>query len=156
MRPCANTLIQPSGTPVSSAIVFNFKQAGRFFTSVNVLSRSFVVIMFQLSANCAQCGHCRESYRKVIEPARKCKHCPTQKNKVYWQLSAIRPATLERRKMSSSAEGYGVCRTVEDAKHIAAKGKQEGLRGCYPSAAVVLADALAKAEKELNELKKNA
>ena len=44
--------------------------------------------------------------------------------------------------MSKKEEGYGVCRSVEDAKAIAAKAREEGLKGCYPSAAVVLADAL--------------
>lgn len=44
--------------------------------------------------------------------------------------------------MSKKEEGYGVCRSVEDAKMIAVKAREEGLRGCYPSAAVVLADAL--------------
>ncbi|OHD25425.1 MAG: hypothetical protein A2Y38_12755 [Spirochaetes bacterium GWB1_59_5] len=38
--------------------------------------------------------------------------------------------------------GYGVCRTVEDAQTIAATARREGLQGCYPSAAVVLSDAL--------------
>jgi hypothetical protein len=52
--------------------------------------------------------------------------------------------------------GYGVVRTVEEAKGIAAGAKRENLRGCYPAAAVVLAEALdaafdkiAKLEKEL-------
>jgi len=44
--------------------------------------------------------------------------------------------------MSKTEEGYGGCRSVEDAKNIAAKAREEGLKGCYPSAAVVLADAL--------------
>lgn len=39
-------------------------------------------------------------------------------------------------------QGYGVCRSVEDALNIAEKAREEGLRGCYPSAAVVLTDEL--------------
>lgn len=42
--------------------------------------------------------------------------------------------------------GYGVCRNVSDAKEIAATARKEGLRGCYPAAAVVLAEALTKLE----------
>jgi len=45
----------------------------------------------------------------------------------------------------NNEQGYGVCRTVQEAHEIAATARKEGLRGCYPSAAVVLADAL-KAE----------
>jgi len=39
-------------------------------------------------------------------------------------------------------EGYGVCRSVEDAQEIAETARRSGLRGCYPSAAVVLSDAV--------------
>lgn len=49
---------------------------------------------------------------------------------------------------SIKESGYGVCRTVSDAREIVATAKREGLRGCYPSAAVVLEDALNRSEEE--------
>lgn len=42
----------------------------------------------------------------------------------------------------NNEQGYGVCRTVQEAHEIAATARKEGLRGCYPSAAVVLSDEL--------------
>lgn len=41
-------------------------------------------------------------------------------------------------------KGYGVCRSVEDAHAIATTARAQGLKGCYPSAAVVLSDELTK------------
>jgi len=51
-----------------------------------------------------------------------------------------------------SIEGYGVCRTVEDAKEIAEGAYLQGLKGCYPAAAVVLVRALETAEKRIVEI----
>jgi urease alpha subunit len=51
-----------------------------------------------------------------------------------------------------SVEGYGVCRSVEDAKQIAAGAESQGLKGCYPAASVVLARALKAAEKRIAEI----
>lgn len=42
----------------------------------------------------------------------------------------------------NNEQGYGVCRTVEEAHQIAETARKEGLRGCYPSAVVVLSDEL--------------
>lgn len=56
--------------------------------------------------------------------------------------------------MPKNEEGYGVCRSVQDAQSIAATARKEGLKGCYPSAAVVLAEALAQREAEIADLER--
>lgn len=55
--------------------------------------------------------------------------------------------------MTQQQEGYGVCRSIDDAKQIAATAQRDNLRGCYPAAAVVLAAALTQRENEIAELK---
>jgi NTP pyrophosphatase (non-canonical NTP hydrolase) len=63
-----------------------------------------------------------------------------------WTLATRQHLQGTANMTTEQIKGYGVCRDIEDAHKIAATARKEGLKGCYPSAAVVLSDEVTKAK----------